>query len=76
MDLLRYLNTYERNGSKQTLLEPYSLKQQEKKNPSSRRISTSRLILKDYFANCAIEITVSHAVAYEEDKNQIYWIVC
>lgn len=57
-------------------LNHIALNSKKKKNPCSRRISTSRLILKDYFANCAIEITVSHAVAFEEDKNQIYWIVC
>lgn len=51
----------------------HSLKQQIS---SSRRISSCSLILKDYFANSAIEITVSHAVAFEEDKNRIYWIVC
>lgn len=52
----------------------HSPKQQDKIS-SSRRISSCSLILKDYFANSAIEITVSHAEAFEEDKTRIYWIV-
>lgn len=47
----------------------HNLKQQDKIS-SSRRISTCSLILKDYFENCAIEITVSHAIAFEEDKTE------
>lgn len=53
----------------------HSLKQQDKISPS-RRSRTCSLIFRDYFANGAIEIAVSHAVAFEEDKTQIYWIVC